>query len=45
VPEDTELKLAIFGKLDGICPPPAVLSVAARVFSGQLMPALGATMI
>jgi 3-hydroxybutyryl-CoA dehydrogenase len=26
VPEDTELKLAIFGKLDGICPPPAVLA-------------------
>jgi 3-hydroxybutyryl-CoA dehydrogenase len=26
VPEDTELKLAIFGQLDGICPPPAVLA-------------------
>ncbi len=26
VPEDTELKLAIFGKLDGICPPRAVLA-------------------
>lgn len=26
VPEDTELKLSIFGELDGICPPPAVLA-------------------
>lgn len=26
VPEDTELKLSIFGELDRICPPPAVLA-------------------
>lgn len=26
VPEDTELKLAVFGRLDSICPPPAVLA-------------------
>src|SRR5690242_2626055 len=26
VPEDTELKLALFGELDAICPPPAVLA-------------------
>ena len=26
VPEDTELKLALFGELDSICPPPAVLA-------------------
>jgi 3-hydroxybutyryl-CoA dehydrogenase len=26
VPEDTELKLSIFGRLDSICPPPAVLA-------------------
>jgi 3-hydroxybutyryl-CoA dehydrogenase len=26
VPEDTELKLSIFGRLDSICPPPTVLA-------------------
>jgi len=26
VPEDTELKLSLFGELDAICPPPAVLA-------------------
>ncbi len=26
VPEDTELKLSVFGRLDSICPPPAVLA-------------------
>ena len=26
VPEDTELKLSLFGELDSICPPPAVLA-------------------
>jgi 3-hydroxybutyryl-CoA dehydrogenase len=37
VPEDMELKLAIFGRLDTICPPPAVLASSSGHPASELV--------